>query len=266
MDKKIFSEEQVKEIIRKAAEMQKQSTESESENGLTMDELMEIGKDSGLDVDFIKTAAMEYENQRVTTHSGLNDTHIFEERLFNTELSETKIWDHVISDLTHHFGGESFGTTEHSRDKKEWSHVSISGIQTIVSLSKNEHSAKLKFSQRVGLGSPLTEGIMYGGGFAFLIMMIVTAFSNISNPILIALSPGLWSLSSIIVYQLDVAWRKKKLKGLKTLANKIINQLPSMHSEKKSISSENTSDIEIESEDLYASESESLPNNLKERE
>ncbi len=267
MSDKTFTEEQVREIIRKAAEMQKESGKDNSAPGLSMQELLDIGKESGLDADFIKTAALEFENQKITRHSAITDTHIFEERTFNSELSEATIWRDVLSELEHHFGGDAFGKAKESRNHRKWSHTSISGIETTVSLTKRDSDAKLKFSQRVGMGSPLTEGIMYGGGLTFLIMMITGAFTDISVQGIVGLSAGLWSISSLLVYQLDVAWRKRKLKNLKELANKIINQLPEKDSspEVKVKTKENLSEIEIESEDVYKNDNQ-LKNNLRERE
>lgn len=268
MEKKVFTEEQVKEIIRKAAEMQKNQTSSqESESGLSMEELLEIGKESGLNVNFIKTAALEFEDQKITQHSDINDTHIFEERVFNSNLNEHEIWREVLSELSHHFGDDTFGKAKIDKNEKKWSHLSISGIQTIVSLSKKEKATKLKLSQRVGLGSPLTEGIMYGGGLTFLIMMIITSISALNTLLIVALSPNFFILSSILIYKLDIIWRQKKLKGLKTLANKIFDNLPKKSSSSKQLekTNESLSEIEIESEDVYQN-NDNLNNDLREKE
>jgi len=262
-----FSEDQVKRIIRKAAELQKESTTEKTGRGLTMEELLEIGEESGLNIDFIKTAALEFENQNVTRHSGLTDTHIFEERTFETQLTEDIIWEETTNELAHHFGGDAFGKTTISKGEKKWSHLSISGIQTIVSLKKHDSIAKMKFSQRVGLGNPLTEGIMYGGSLTFLIMVIIGVSTSLSASSMVALSTGLWSISSLLVYQLDVLWRKKKLNNLKSFASKIVNQLPDKVSSVKTrnTDSNNTSSIEIEPDNLYQTE-ENLKNNLRSKE
>lgn len=264
---KEFSEDQVKEIIRKAAEMQKKSTISSSESGLTMDELLEIGKDSGLEETFIKTAALELENQHITQHSDLTDTHIFEEHTFKTKLNEDVIWEEVTSELSHHFGGNAFGRTKYFGGEKKWSHQSISGIETIASLKLHDNIAKLKFSQRVGLGAPLTEGISYGAFLTFLIMVVVVPVSGISLSEIIALGTGIWSISSVLIYRLDVIWRKKKLRNLKSLVHKIVSQLPKKDATKgkKRGTLEGTSSIEIESENVYQSE-ENLKNSLREKE
>ncbi len=272
MAKTHYSEEDVKEIIRKAAEMQQQTAQdSESEKGLSMDDLLEIGNDIGLDVNHIKTAAIEYSNQNVQRYSGLNDTHIFEEREFEVNVGEDLIWDEVVAELTHHFGVDMYGKTSENARKKEWTHTSVSGIATVVTLSKRNSRAKLRFSQRVGLGSPLTEGVGYGAFFAFILFGMISLILQPSLIENIVLGSALWASSSILVYILDVAWRKKKLRGLKDLADKIINQIPSDLEELKSRTKlkEDIKPIEIEIPNSDATESNesnsTLRNDLRNR-
>lgn len=264
---KEFTEEQVKEIISKAAAMQKNSLSQKTESGLTMAELIEIGKESGLDESFIKTAALDFENNDIAQHSDLSDTHIFEERTFKTSLSEDIIWGEITSELSHHFGGSAFGKTKFYPGEKKWSHMSISGIESIASLKLHDNIAKLKFSQRVGLGAPLTEGIMYGAGLTFLIMMVAAPLTDFNILFILSLSSSLFILSSILIYKLDILWRNKKLKNLSNLANKIVSQLPKNITSLKSkrMVPDNTSSIEIESEDVYTNEV-NLRNSLREKE
>lgn len=275
MPDRIFSEKEIQEIIKRAAALQKSGdNKAEKEKtGLTMEELISVGEDAGLDVKYLQTAALEYRNRKVVRHSGLTDTHIFEEREFNTEVPENIVWDDVISELTHHFGGDTFGKANENHSKKEWTHTSISGIETIVSLTKRDTQSKLRLSQRVGLGSPLTESIMYGIILAAVLLgLVAAAFKPASIRDIFLIGSGLWGISSMLVYALDVSWRKKKLRNLKTLADKIIDQLPSSIKDVASKSSpkeKDTSAIEIESRDTYGleeSESEdtsSLKNDLR---
>lgn len=255
MAEKYFSEEAVKEIIKQTmAKSQERESLISKEDGISLDELLDIGKEVGLNIDHLKTVALEYDNQKVTRHTGLTDTHIFEEREFESAVPEDLVWDDVIAELTHHFGGAKFGTVNQDSRKKEWVHTSISGIETIVSLVKRNKHTKLRLSQRVGLGSPLTEGIMYGGVLALVLYVALSFAFSPTAATGIALGSGLWAISSVLVYSLDVAWRKKKLKGLKALTDKIINQLPKSIADVKSktkLSSDDTSSIEIESTEVY---------------
>lgn len=232
MKENFFTEQEIQKIIKKAAELQQNDSinKKNQENGLTMDELLEVGKDSGLDVEYLKTAALEIRDKKVVRYSGLNDTHIFEERDFDTDLSNQEIWDEVLVELNHHFGGNMFGMAKNDKRKNEWSHTSISGIETIVFLTSRGNSSKLRLSQRVGLASPLTEGIMYGGILAFIISGVtISQLSPDStlNTLNILLGLGFWGISSMLVYALDVAWRKRKLKNLNSLADKISSQIHS---------------------------------------
>ncbi len=246
MNDRVFSEEEIQKIIKRAAEIQKDEQEKSSrkENGLTMDELLKIGEGSGLDMQHIKVAAMEFSEKNVTRHSGFTDTHIFEEREISTTANEDKIWDEIRAELRHNFGvGDTFGEIKEHPTQKEWSHKSLSGIETIASLSSRTNGVKLRISQRVGLASSLTEGVMYGGilslvGFSFGFAFLEPSFYQGT-----ALFASLLVVFSILVYTLDVAWRKKKLRGLSDMVDKIADQIPSVADEtqtKASISIEDT--------------------------
>ncbi len=267
MPDKIFSEDEIQLIIKRAAELQKteQENSSKKESGLTMDELLQIGDEAGLDTDYIKTAALEYREKNITRRSGFTDTHIFEEREVNTQAFIDDIWNEVTTDLKHHVGGETFGKTKEDYSKKEWVNTSMSGIETVASISKREEGVRLRVSQRVGLASSLTEGVMYGGILAAVIFGIgLVAF----KPTLFegaGLFASLFTVSSILVYTLDVAWRKKKLRTLKELVDKIVDQIPTKATVSKV--KKDSGEIEIESEDVYINEEKKnsgLKNDLKE--
>lgn len=272
MPKRTYTEEDIKKIIAKAMESRPEKKQrSEEEDGITLDELIEYGSDLGLSVDQIKTAALEYDQMGITRHAGLNDTHIFEEREFKAPIPDDVIWEDVTLELNHHFGGDTFGKVKEHPKKKEWIHTSKSGIETVVSLRKRGETAKLRLSQRVGLASPLTEGVAYGLALALVLVIIIQAIFRFSGAALFALGPAIWSISSILVYSLDVAWRKKKLRQLHELADKIISDLPKSIDEselKRKEAERNTAEVEIEDEEVRSKDSDAdisgLKNHLKE--
>ncbi|GAB5409866.1 MAG: hypothetical protein BalsKO_22310 [Balneolaceae bacterium] len=254
MPDKIYSEDEIQQIIKRAAELQKeeQTSSAKKEAGLTMDELLQIGDEAGLDMDLIKTAALEYREKNITRRSGLTDTHIFEEREINTEAYIDDVWNEITTELKHFVGGETFGKTKEDFSKKEWINTSMSGIETVASLSKRENGVRLRVSQRVGLASTLTEGVSYGFILTLILFGFGFAFLNPSFFEGSALFASLFTVSSILVYTLDVNWRKKKLKRLKELVNRIVEQVPTKAPLKKRAS--NSVKIEIESEDVYLNE------------
>jgi hypothetical protein len=261
MSERHFSEEEIQKIIKRAAELQKedQDAKSKSEQGLTMDELMKIGESSGLDMQHIKVAALEFSEKNVTRHSGFTDTHIFEEREIETSADEEKIWDEIRAELRHNFGvGDTFGEIKEHPTQKEWSHKSLSGIETIASLSKRPKGVKLRISQRVGLASALTEGVMYGGILSMIAFSFGFAFLEPSVYQGTALFASLLVVFSILVYTLDVAWRKKKLRLLADMVDKIADQIPAVENETKT-----DSKIEIEDASVYGSENSRCSSNDK---
>ncbi|MEQ9309737.1 MAG: hypothetical protein RLN90_09800 [Balneolaceae bacterium] len=268
MPDKVFSEDEIQLIIKRAAELQKEQQESSTkkESGLTMDELLQVGDEAGLDMDLIKTAALEYREKNITRRSGLTDTHIYEEREIDTQAYIDDIWNEVTTDLKHHVGGETFGKTKEDYSKKEWVNTSLSGIETVASLTKREEGVRLRVSQRVGLASSLTEGVMYGLFLSLILFGLSFVFLKPTFFEGSALFASLFTVSSILVYSLDVAWRKKKLNKLKDLVNKIVDQIPTKASVKRVKKESGT--IEIETEDVYLNEEKedsNLKNNLKEK-
>lgn len=267
MPDKIFSEDEIQLIIKRAAELQKEEQESSSkkEKGLTMNELLEIGDEAGLDMELIKTAALEYREKNITRRSGLTDTHIFEEREVNTEAYIDDVWNEITTELKHFVGGDTFGKTKEDFSKKEWVNTSLSGIETVASLSKREGGVRLRVSQRVGLASSLTEGVSYGLLLTFVPFGLVFAFLKPSFFEASALFASLFTVCSILVYTLDVAWRKKKLGRLKDLVDKIVEQVPTKAPIKKS--TPDSGSIEIESKEVYKNlnyEQSHLKNDLRE--
>lgn len=260
MSDRLFSEEEIQKIIKRAAELQKEEQNSVvNKSGLTMEELMTIGSDAGLDMQHIQVAAMEYSEKKVTWHSGFTDTHIFEERDIETEVDENLIWDEIRAELRHNLGtGEMFGAIKKHPTQKEWSHRSLSGIETIASLSPRPNGVKLRISQRVGLASSLTEGVLYGGVLSLIGFSFGFAFLDPSFYQGTALFASLLVVFSILVYTLDVAWRKKKLRQLSTMIDKMVEQFParSAHSETQN----ETGKIQIEDETVYSSNEDDTPN------
>lgn len=227
MSKKEFSEEEIREIIKRASELQQKEEEEEraTTKTLSLDEIIAVGKEAGLDIQNIKTAALEMRDKTVTRYSGFTDTHIFEEREIKLPINKSKAWSEVEKELRHHFGGENFGKTTSDTHNFEWSHLSISGIETLASLTEQEGNYKLRLSQRVGLASSLTEGTLYGAASSFVLTAVATGLFSmevLSGAIMFAVC--LVPLS-VLVYTLDVAWRKKKLMRLKELADKLTAQI-----------------------------------------
>lgn len=223
--KKQFSQSEIEAIIKKASRLQEQEERhvSEMNSGLSLEELKELGKDAGLDPRYIQAAAAEYDGSVRKRFSGFSDTHIFEERVVDTPLEEVD-WNLVRDELMHHFGTLA-GKVVENEDKKEWTHTAGSGIESRASLVGNHQSYKLRLSQRVGMGSTLTEGLVYGGVIASIIGMFMMAGLDLSLVEKIASFTGLFVGCSSGVYALDKAWRRKKLRLLSELADRLVETI-----------------------------------------
>lgn len=225
MAEKRFSKEEIRQIINKATKMQHKDLNSDlkEREGLRLEELEQIGEEMGLSAKYLRAAAAQQSEQPVQSYSGSNDTHIYEERELTIEL-DADAWGEITSELRHYFG-TNYGTIEESHKNLEWTHMSLAGVETKVNLTNRGEHARLRMSQRVGLGGPITEALMYGGSTTVVLVALWYAFFQPGAISLIAGSIGLLAGCSALVYKLDTLWRKKKQKNLSELSDKIANQL-----------------------------------------
>ncbi|MCB0719213.1 MAG: hypothetical protein KDD65_12255 [Bacteroidetes bacterium] len=64
-DRRTYSEDQVREIMRRATQKQRESTDRHDPNGLSLDEIKRIANELGVDPDFIEQAAGEIGSRQV---------------------------------------------------------------------------------------------------------------------------------------------------------------------------------------------------------
>lgn len=110
MSNRVYSEEEVAKLIRRAVEMdsnQAGSSRKSDQKGLTLQDLEKIAADSGIDPELIHQAADEYErnsaleNLKETTR--INRSEIVAEHWIKGQLTERMI-DDLILELNHRFG------------------------------------------------------------------------------------------------------------------------------------------------------------------
>lgn len=249
MSEKQFSEDAVREIIRLAMEQEREETEeSGTEHGLTLSELVSIGKDVGLSEQDIKAAAKKFRSSPLTKKSRTTNTSNIEERVFSSNLSKDELWDFIQGELYDQFGETTmFGSLTSPPAAYHWKHMSASGIQSSAALRKVGDKYKLRISQTLGMMSPVWEGILIGILPAVLLTVgTIFAFKPSSILLLVLLGAANWGISSYVTYRFDLLWRKKKQRQLKEITNALFQRLPIGDT-----ASEKSSDIEIEDESVY---------------
>ena len=249
MSEKQFSEDAVREIIRLAMEQEREEAEqAENKHGLTISELVEIGKDVGLSEKDIREAAKKFNSSPLTKKSRVTNTDNIEERIFSSDLPKDELWDFIQGELYDQFGETTlFGSLGSPPPDYHWKHMSASGVQTTASLRKIEDKYKLRISQTLGMISPVWEGILVGIVPAVL-LTIGAIFALKPNSILwlILIGSGCWGISSYVTYKLDMVWRNKKHRKLKEFTDALFQRLPIGNKESKT-----PSRIEIEDEEVY---------------
>lgn len=259
MPDRVFTEEEVKAIIRRASARQEEEAErSEArEHGLTLAELERLGTEVGLDPRHLRAAADEVQTGHRTAVQAETetDTHIIVEHWVDRPFT-LEAWEDTVSLLRSRFGidmGMWYGRSGAGRVERvghahEWVHMSQLGVETRVSASEREGRTRLILSQRVGHASPKVEGIGYGALIGFAIggigvaawMEMVGGSSAFLAFVVIALAATL--VAAPIITRLDRRWRQKKQRELKVLSADIEDVFEAVSPQAESAPPEATSD------------------------
>ena len=239
MPDRVFTEEEVKAIIRRASLRQEEEAERKEahQHGLTLEDLEQLGTEVGLDPKHLRAAAEELRSGRpiAVDAERRTDTHVVVERRIDRPFTPEAWEDTVVllrqrfgMDMAMWYGGSGTGRVEQVGRAHEWVHVSQLGVETRVSASERGGQTRLILSQRVGMASSKVEGwaiaifaglvlgllggttagAAFDSGTAFLLAFIaVTLLTTLAGAPLIA--------------RLDRAWREKRLRHLKSLAAEI---------------------------------------------
>jgi hypothetical protein len=237
MPDRIFTEEEVKAIIRRASARQEEEAERHEarEHGLTLADLEQLGAEVGLDPRHLRAAADEVRTGHRTAVEAETETatHVIVEHWIDRPFT-LEAWEDTVGLLRSQFGvdmGMWYGRSGDGRVERvgrahEWVHVSQLGVETRVSASEREGRTRLLLSQRVGYASPKVEGYGYGalvglgagllgGGVA---AGMLSGGAGVPFLVFLALMLATTLGAGPLITRMDRGWRQKKRRGLKALA------------------------------------------------
>lgn len=227
MAERIYTEQEVFEIIERTAELQVQAARTDDDQaGLTLGELETVAREAGLDPSLLQQAAAELDepgNALFEADAGAATTHAFVERWVPGALTP-EVWEDVVADLRKRYDtslgpmmglpGYGRGTTEKVGRTLEWKHLSLAGTETKVMVRPRGEGVRIRVNQRVGWGSPVTESVTYSVGLIVLLVLF-TAPLELAAP---ALIPLMLAAIPLIVWA-SRTWRQKKDRELEELAD-----------------------------------------------
>jgi len=117
--------------------------------------------------------------------------------------------------------GYGLSTTETMGRNREWRHTSLMGVETRILLREMGGRTRIRMSQKVGLASPLTESIMYGGILAMFGALVSAAALDSALLGLVSFAAML-ALFIPAVLAMDTSWRRKKHNELAILSEEIV--------------------------------------------
>lgn len=111
MSKRIYSEKEVAQLIRRAVQLEADrsvSGEGYLRDGLSINELEKVAAESGIDPELIKQAAKEFDEYAaskpiIEEKTEVNRTEIFSEKWIKASIDD-RMRDNLITELNHRFG------------------------------------------------------------------------------------------------------------------------------------------------------------------
>ncbi|MEQ9104787.1 MAG: hypothetical protein RIE53_08820 [Rhodothermales bacterium] len=254
-----FTKEEVAALLERTAELQlQQSRQHDGRPGLTLSELEQIAEEAGLDPQLLRTAAREMATigsatgvrglASVKVGESTNSTHNYIDRVVPGACTDDAL-ENMVAHLRHRFDtdlgsamGSTYGASSVDRIGRniEWKHTSLSGIETRVLVRVREEAMHVRFSQRVGLASPIVESMLYGGILSFFAALVSAAALDSGGLGVLSFLAAL-ALFAPLVFLLDTRWRASKHRQLAELADEVsvllsdsapLVQLPSAQAER----------------------------------
>ncbi len=231
-----YSEQEVADIIARAAERQAASSRASDGVGLTLDEIARLGADAGLDPADLRAAAAELDRGGIARQASQTDTHVVVERWVDAPLTD-EAWEDTVALLRDRFGPSAAamlgrtpgGDVQQVGGACEWSGMTGSGLLTTATVSPRGERTRIRITQHVGLANSRTEGLALGGILAVVAAAITGAAlgsaAGVGVPVLIlavvAAFAASFAAASPTITALDRGWRARKLARLDTLAGDI---------------------------------------------
>lgn len=229
-----FSGDQLRDVLKRAAELQGSGASSSEGPALTVAELEQVAKGAGLDPAHIRQAVREMDAARVSRRTtDASDTHLFVERWIELPMTpRTK--DIVKAELSHLHDVPlqwmlsnpfEWTTTKQVGDTWELNFRSLSRADLRVSLQPRGDEVRLRLARPVSTGGrPLFEAVLW----SLLVAAIsVPAFIVATSQALIAVLGVLlvYAASVGVLYQGFSHWRKSQHASLEKLGDQLADAL-----------------------------------------
>ncbi|MGM0459708.1 MAG: hypothetical protein ACQERO_10215 [Bacteroidota bacterium] len=292
MSKKVYSEEEVVRLIRRAVELESERTKSGrsgSDKGLTIHDLEKIAADSGIDPELMHKAAEELDNPPGTSDfeetTKVNKSEILAEHWIKADVN-SRILDDLIIELNHRFGTSQDDINwwdqlwnDYSGKAKvnktatsaDWRYTDEMAIYTTrVLIQQRSDKLRIRVSKRMAWNlSWNSEGLNVL--FAVISAMIITTlgavlgFSLFNSPS-IGILGGL-ALSALIVplyFKFTRRWLNKHKQEVTEIAENLVIQAKKFSNER--INRENESSGDKNQSNIHKIEIETMPHQSEESE
>lgn len=244
-----YSEPEIADILARAAERQAEASRTSARTGLTLDEIVRLGADAGLDAGALRAAAAEVDGagQTLRRQAMHTPTQVVVERWLDGPLTPEG-WEDTVIALRETAGpdanaaagtlamvgsvpvmmGQATPEQQQIGRAFEWTHTSGLGLRTTVLASPRGDRTRLRLTQTVGMAGPAAEGVAYGslvGVLVGLVALFSAIAAGMSVGLVALIAAAAFGLTTAVAIPattaLDRRWRARKLRDLGVLADRI---------------------------------------------
>lgn len=299
MNKKIYTQSEVSEIFRKAAQLEaerKISRDNESSSGLSLLEIEQIAAESGIDPELIRDVVNHIgDDSQVTVEAAVKSDEIVSERWLDVAFTPSIIED-IVTELNHKYGTSDKDITwwddlwknydgkakvRKSKGSLEWQYSDEFGMYTTrVLIQSRGERLRIRVSKRQIFKMNWNQG-----GHDYVYSLVFTpVFSILGGVLTLAVFDSVWPgisvgiLLGVLLYPIVKFFREKSLTKHRDEVTNTANALTELtlqllKNQKSNVVSETGStkaekdfrEIEISEDNPEPEESSSLRNNLKEK-
>lgn len=222
MSYKDYSVEAVKEIMNQVRDSQKTNQNSDTNQLSLVNSERFKEKSLSSKKPSIKS---DYEYNRPTTAENnlINETHIFIEKWFESDLSQDLMWNEIQTKLDDTFADkDTSGKVVDEPSKKRWIYKNHSNFEMILSFTKSDRFVNLKVTERIGFWSAKIDGILHGSYTSLVLTGLLYTTYEPSISVCIGIFMALWVVNAFTIYKFSDSLRTKKHKRLSKFTDKLV--------------------------------------------
>ena len=230
VNERTFNEEQIRDVIKRAAEIQAASSSRGGASQLTLQELEEAAESAGVDPGHVRQAVREMDAARVTGgKTETNRSHIFVERWVSRPMTDD-MTETIQTELSHRLGVPvnwsiespfEWCSTKQIGDTWELTHREFMDTKLRVSVRPHGDQTHVRLAEKYSVGGyPVLEAMAFSAALAGVSVPILMA-ASVAPVWIVTICALIFMVASPAIYAGLTMYKRSKQESLETLADQV---------------------------------------------